>query len=1147
MIPKHKKSHYFRAKGLFSDLFSFKELEKRIANLPEVERGDAFEVFAEAYLRTQPIHQVEEIWPEKSLPQSLRELLNIPSDAGIDGVFKTSSGHYKAYQVKFRSNRGPLSWGSDNLGNFFGQADRVSERVLFTNSVDLSDLASSRINFYSIKGNELDCVEPSDFKTIEDWLKTGVVRREGLKPKNHQQQAIDAITSEFAAKDRATAIMACGTGKTLVALKSAEKLQAKTILVLLPSLALIRQTLHDWARDHGWDKFHFLCVCSDQTVTNNDQAETLLSQRDLDFAVTTQPKEIAAFLNNGNIAPKIIFSTYQSCRMVAQAMPAGFTFDLAIFDEAHKTASRLATNHAFALSENNIAIKKRLFLTATPRHYNIDVKDKFGDGQLVFSMDDETIYGRVAYKLSFRTAVEQGLICDYKVVISVITSDMLSRELLKRGEVLVDGDIIKAQRIANILAIQNAVEKYSVKKIFSFHSSISAAKSFTAKTNEGIGVYLIDFATMHVSGEMSSSKRDGILSEFRNAEKALISNARCLTEGVNVPAVDMVAFVSPKKSKVDIAQAAGRAMRRHEGKTRGYILIPLFVQMGESEILEEALNKTRFDAVWDVLQAMQEQDENLVEIIAKLRESRGRALGINDNRLRDIIEVLGPELLLSDLRKTITTNIIDKLGSSWNEYLGLLQNYADLNGHSNVPWNYTVNKHNLGSWVSIQRKKYKNKKMPIKEINLLEKIEGWTWSPLDTNWDEGFLLLCDYLKTNGNLDIPYKFVIDGFNLNQWVQIQRRMFRKKLISLDRIKKLESLDGWTWDFFDKKWDMGIKKLNSFYIREGHLNIPHDYIEQEFKLGVWIRNKKKSYKDGNLPRDKQLILVNYPEWQWDNEVDIKWDNHFSLLQEFERIKGHSRVPRGYKLNGFNLDVWVSTQRRANFLNKLSAEKIKKLESLSGWTWNTIDYNNEKGFEALDKFVTREGHALVPTNHVEADFKLGVWVSKQRLYYAKGTLKKDLYCRLITYPDWYWNANDGYWDFGKKKLLIFYDRNKHILVKNTHIEEGFALGKWIQMHRYQYKKQALSAMKINFFESFSGWTWDFRTDEWNKGFEHLTKYIEQNKNASVPTDYINSEGFKLGIWICTQRYNYKKSKLPLDRIRRLNSVGFMWEASNS
>jgi superfamily II DNA or RNA helicase len=924
MIPKHKKASYFRTKGLFSDLLSFKELENRIANLPETERGDAFEVFAEAYLKTQPIHQVEEIWPEKSLPQSLRELLNIMSDAGIDGVFKTSAGHYKAYQVKFRSNRGSLSWGGDSLGNFFGQADRVSERVLFTNSMDLSDLAASRINFYSIKGNELDCLELSDFKAIEDWLKTGVVRRKMLEPKEHQQQAINAIIDELSVKDRATAIMACGTGKTLVALKVAEKIKAETILVLLPSLALIRQTLHDWARNHNWLKFNFLCVCSDDTVVQG-QAETVLSQRDLDFTVTTQPEEIAAFLNNSNVASKIIFSTYQSCRMVAQAMPGNFVFDLAIFDEAHKTASRLTTNHAFALSENNIAIKKRLFLTATPRHYNIDAKDKFGENQLVFSMDDETIYGRAAYKLSFRAAVEQGLICDYKVVISVITSDTLNRELLKRGEVPVGGDIIKAQRIANILAIQNAVEQYGVKRIFSFHSSISAAKSFTAKTNEGIGAYLTDFATMHVSGEMSSSKRDAILSEFRGAERALVSNARCLTEGVNVPAVDMVAFVSPKKSKVDIVQAAGRAMRKHPGKERGYILVPLFVQITEQEELEQALAKTKFDTVWDVLQAMCEQDEILVEIIAKLRENRGKALGINDNRLRDIIEVLGPELLLVDLRNAITTNIIDNLGSSWDERFGQLIRFKELFEHCNVPQAYLKNP-DLGIWVSVQRWAYKRKKISLERIKKLESI-GFEWNKNHGQWEYMFTVLCDYYKNNNDCLVPRDYSEDSA-LATWVADQRKMYNKGKLSHKRIAKLETI-GFDWNPLDKAWDTRFDELCAY--REKHGNNKVRKLSEHHNLAIWMQHQRIYYREGRLPVNRIARLESI-DFNWD-PLNNTWNTRFAELRRYYDVHNDCNVPHRYSKN-LALGLWVQNQRKYYKNGKLSPDRINRLNEI-GFLW--------------------------------------------------------------------------------------------------------------------------------------------------------------------------------------------------------------------
>ena len=197
-----------------------------------------------------------------------------------------------------------------------------------------------------------------------------------------------------------------------------------------------------------------------------------------------------------------------------------FSFDLAIFDEAHKTASRQGANYAFALQDKNLSIKKRLFLTATPRHYNVNKKDKEGDQRLVFSMDDQKTYGQIAHQLSFRAAVQKDLICDYKVIISIVTSEMVNRELLKQGEVVVDGDIIKAQRIANILAIQSAVDKYGIKRIFSFHSSVSAAKSFTLNTNEGIGAYLKDFTTLHVNGEMSTSKRESLLKEFEESDKS---------------------------------------------------------------------------------------------------------------------------------------------------------------------------------------------------------------------------------------------------------------------------------------------------------------------------------------------------------------------------------------------------------------------------------------------------------------------------------------------------------------------------------------------------------------------------------------------------------------------------------------------------
>jgi predicted helicase len=265
--PKHPKTWLLVEQKLFDGLRAFHELESRIAVLPtSQERGAAFEVFAEAYLATQPAPQAEQVWPFDALPATLKERLALGKgrDMGVDGVFETRLGEFNAYQVKFRAGRTPLTW--DELSTFMGLADQVSERVLFTNSDDLPSLMNERHKFYCIRGSDLDKLEPDDFKAIQAWLQGVTVARERKQPRPHQQEALDAILSALRQHDRVTSVMACGTGKTLVALWVAERTKSRNVLVLVPSLALLRQTLHEWLCETQWQDFSYLCVCSDPTV-----------------------------------------------------------------------------------------------------------------------------------------------------------------------------------------------------------------------------------------------------------------------------------------------------------------------------------------------------------------------------------------------------------------------------------------------------------------------------------------------------------------------------------------------------------------------------------------------------------------------------------------------------------------------------------------------------------------------------------------------------------------------------------------------------------------------------------------------------------------------------------------------------------------
>lgn len=605
--------------------------------------------------------------------------------------------------------------------------------------------------------------------------------------------------------------MACGTGKTLVALWVAERMGAQNILVLIPTLALLRQTLHEWARETSWRPFAHLCVCSDPTVTKPDSDELVVRPTDLDFPVTTDSTQVRAFLAAKFDGVKLVFSTYQSAHVVAEGMKKGDAFDLAIFDEAHKTAGREGVHFGFALNDKNLAINKRLFLTATPRHYDVRRRDKEGDARLVYSMDVPEVYGPVAHKLTFAEAARRGVICDYKVIISVVTSEMVNDHLLRHGEVMVKGDAVKARHVANQLALQAAVEKHGVGKIFTFHRSVASAAAFTSEGSEGIGNHLSGFDAFHVNGSMPTSERENIMTEFRASPCAVISNAKCLTEGVDVPAVDMVAFLTPKRSRVDIVQATGRAMRKAGGKTTGYVLVPLFVEQAKGETIEEALARTEFDEIWNVLQAVQEQDDILAEIIRQMREERGRTKGFDDSRFRESVEILGPHISLEALRDSITTACVEALGKTWDERFGELKAFKERFGHLDVPAKWHE-RPQLGMWVSNQRANRKKGMLNKDRIRRLDEI-NFVWDAIDTMWSRMFASLQDYKREHGDCEVPQGWSPTP-GLGTWVATQRSLRRLGKLSPERHAQLQRL-GFVWEGADTDmlWDAMLARLLAY----------------------------------------------------------------------------------------------------------------------------------------------------------------------------------------------------------------------------------------------------------------------------------------------------------------------------------------------
>jgi predicted helicase len=282
-----------------------------------------------------------------------------------------------------------------------------------------------------------------DFRAICGWLRKQPVAIPKLTPHPYQTIALEKIAETFANSNRAHVVMACGTGKTLVALWAVEQLKPKTVLVLVPSLTLLQQTLDEWSRHNSWgNAFSYICVCSDPTVSSKDENDPITFHRtDAEFRVDTDPNVVRSFITKSSPSIKVIFATYQSSPIVSEGLHGLPPLDIAVFDEAHKTTGPKGGLFAHCLSDENIRIRQRLFLTATPRHYDVRHRDREGDFRII-SMDDETVYGPRAYTLTFGSAARQGIICNYKVVISVADGKEVNDFALKHGITLVKGDLL---------------------------------------------------------------------------------------------------------------------------------------------------------------------------------------------------------------------------------------------------------------------------------------------------------------------------------------------------------------------------------------------------------------------------------------------------------------------------------------------------------------------------------------------------------------------------------------------------------------------------------------------------------------------------------------------------------------------------------
>ena len=632
--------------------------EYRARATSEREKGTLFEELTRQFLLHDArfAHQFKEVylwgeWPERRTGDTGIDLVAIPNQQESGPV---------AIQCKFYAPGHKVSKADiDTFLSASGKEPFARRIVVDTSGTDWGKNAQDAIEGQQIPVSRITLADlrdsDIDWRTYSLGSMQAPKTRERKVPRDHQVRARSAVMEGFTKQDRGTMVMACGTGKTFTALTIAREFMEREggtarILFTVPSLALLKQTLDDWAAEAD-GAFTAWAVCSDTKVSSAARNDTAAdSTVDLPIPATTDAQRLAHSLcaNNATEGLQVVFATYQSIEVIHDAQEiAGDSwrdFDLIICDEAHRTTGATMTGEderAFTKIHSNEFIRrsKTLYMTATPRIFAENAKNKASEKDAILtSMDDQDTYGPVFFRLGFGQAVKEGLLTDYKVIILTVSEDEVSKHYQAIAEM---GGELNLDTAAKLTGCWNALAKRKhpdsdtdygddlspMRRAVAFCRDIKASKQVAAQFPDlvdGLSNLENDDTTDnlrvecdHVDGTMNSAVRAQAMEWLKEGAGTdeepicrILSNARCLSEGVDVPTLDAVLFLSPRKSQVDVIQAVGRVMRRAEGKDFGYIILPVAVPAGMAP--ERALDdNARFQVVWQVLKALRAHDERL--------------------------------------------------------------------------------------------------------------------------------------------------------------------------------------------------------------------------------------------------------------------------------------------------------------------------------------------------------------------------------------------------------------------------------------------------------------------------------------------------------------------------------------------------------
>lgn len=653
----------------------------------------------------------------------------------------------------------------------------------------------------------------------------------------------------------------------------------------------------------------------------------------------------------------------------------------------------------------------------------------------------------------------------------------------------------------------------------------------------------------------------------------------------------MVAFLSPKRSLVDIVQATGRAMRLspETGKQFGYVLVPLYVEKARGETIEQAVLRSNFDEVWKVLQGLKEQDDLLAQIIAEMRIERGRTGGFDDSRFRERVELLGPELSLETLRSTITAACLDAIGEQWFERYGQLVAYKQKHGSCDMPARWDENQ-KLAKWVVKQRVQKRDGNLESEKIELLNRL-SFNWNPRETNWRSVYLELIAFRKRFGHCRVPQNWK-ENNSLAHWVKTQRMDYAKGELERDRIALLEKI-GFEWKVGIGTWDERFTELCAFKERFGHTRVKVKWSENPL-LGAWVVSQRYKHRRKELG-EEYVQRLNAIGFDWDGRIAAKpvqkspSDPDKNWREIFERFKAYvaangADVVTVVDEETKKLNRWMLYQRQAKKRGELSEARIHALNEI-GFVWQRnarragphaarppavevpITRTWDELFSELVDFFKLHGHCNVPDDWT-AQPELARWVAKQRRAKKQNQLTPEQVSRMEEIG-FAWSTHDGGWDASRERLAP--DRVRRLDEVGfewdpigTRWEEMFQrlvefkkehghtnvpqrspkyaeLATWVRNQRAaKTHNRPIIADRGKRLDEI-GFIWRLvERNAWERMLERLIEFKGFHGHCNVPQKGGGDK--RLGKWVNTQRTHYNRGKLKPDRQRQLEAVGFIW-----